>query len=1055
VHFHELLGKVSMPPKNAVKSSKPENRSHSGKTGQSSRTGRKTGIPAKTKARAPVRPARSQRRPVTRAARATVSQPLMLRDKRPGGMSFSIVGIGASAGGFEAFTKLLSHLPADTGMAFVLVQHLDPTHESKLTELLQRSTAMRISEVTETTYVEPNRIYVMPPNANLTLVDHQLHLAPRRNQRTPQMPIDTFFKSLASQQQTRAIGIVLSGMGSDGSLGLEAIKAEGGITIAQDEKSAKCDGMPGNAIARGCVDFVLSPEAIAGELDRIARHPYPGPATSNRRPAGKSIPGPVGDVEALVPKASEELSAIFELLQARTGVDFSLYKHSTLQRRIIRRMLLRKYQNLGAYVRDLQENIAELDALFNDLLINVTGFFRDGQMFQMLKRKVLPKLLKNRAAEAALRLWVCGCSTGEEAYSFAICLVEFLEGARKHLPVQIFATDISEAALAKARAGVYPENILTDVPSERLRRFFVKIDGQYQVVKSIRDLCIFSRQNVVVDPPFSNLDLISCRNVLIYLGPSLQRRVLPIFHYALRPSGVLVLGGSEGIGASTELFALIDRRQKFYAKKVVAHRSNLTLRKPSEPIKTVPPEPRPGRAEIDSARELDEVIDELILNRYSPSAVIINEQMEVLQFRGRTGAYLEHGSGAASLNLLKMAREGLGVELRTAIYKALKQNEQLRHECVWAGSDGLSRDVVLEVLPFRLEQSGERLLLVVFEPVARSAEASTHAAARKPGEQRTLETREIAKLRQHLESTKESLQAVIEEQETTNEELKSANEEVLSSNEELQSTNEEMQTAREELQSTNEELTTLNEELQNRNNELNLANNDLTNLLTGLNVAVIILGDDLKIRRFTPMAEKLFNLVASDVGRRLGKVSRTTLAPDLEELARGVMDKLSVFEREVQGRDGIWYCLRIRPYRTRENKIEGVLIHLAEIGETRGVTEIMEIVDQPILALHSDLRVQKANQSFYRTFRVTPRETENRFIFELGNGQWNIPKLRTLLVGILSKQTRVDNFCIEANFPNLGRRSMLISARRFYEEGRGPKLIVLTIQAEKPANPSD
>lgn len=589
---------------------------------------------------------------------------------------FPVVGIGASAGGYEAFTDFLGALPKDTGMAFVLVQHLDPKHKSKLTELLMHSTKIPVREASEGLDVEPNHIYVIPENTNMTIQRGCLRLSPRRLHEAPPMPIDTFFRSLANQQQERAIGIVLSGTGSDGSLGLEAIKGESGITFAQDETSAKYFGMPGSAIASGSVDFVMAPGEIAKELGRIARHPYVG------RPA--KLPsqntGAVIDAERLIREYPDELARLFNHLRARTGVDFAFYKQSTLKRRIIRRMVLHKLENLEAYVRMVENNPPELDALFNDLLINVTNFFRDPSTFQVLKRKIFPRMLKAHANDSPLRIWVCGCATGEEAYSLAISLVEYFDQSRSHRLVQVFATDISDASIEKARAGIYPENIQQDVSPERLRRFFTKVNGSYQVHKSIRDMCIFARQNVVVDPPFSNLDLVTCRNVLIYFGPALQRRLIPLFHYALRPTGFLLLGNSETIGASAEHFSLVDKKHKIYVKRVSFLRPGFEVSR------------RPQQSEISEAggaRETEQTqpgkpldiqqqVDRILLREFSPGAVVINTDFEVVHFRGRTGDYLEHAPGQASLNLLKMVRESLVIGLRAVLNRAAKTDEPAR-----------------------------------------------------------------------------------------------------------------------------------------------------------------------------------------------------------------------------------------------------------------------------------------------------------------------------------------------------------------------------------------
>ncbi|MDB6126022.1 MAG: ATPase [Pedosphaera sp.] len=959
-------------------------------------------------------------------------------------LDFLVVGIGASAGGYEAFVPLLAHLPQDSGMAFVLVQHLDPKHESKLSELLARSASLPLMEARQGVPVQSNRIYVIPPNVNMTLVRGHLRMQPRKAG-IPHMPVDLFFRSLAEEQQNRAIGIVLSGTGTDGTLGLQAIKGEGGLTFAQDEKSAKYFGMPGSAISIGCADLILPPEAIAKELGRIARHPFTAPSSKHKARASATPAEP----EKLFHDKEEALNAIFSLLRSRTGVDFSLYKHSTLRRRIMRRMLLHKIENLPAYLNHLRTHVIEVDALFNDLLINVTGFFRDPQVFQALKRRIFPKLFKNRQNDAPLRIWICGCASGEEAYSMAMILVEFFESAHVQVNAQIFATDISDIALEKARAGIYPESISLDVSPERLRRFFVKNNGNYQVSKAIRDMCVFARQNIIVDPPFSNLDLISCRNVLIYLGQLLQKKIMPVFHYALKPKGLLLLGSSEAIGAASEIFTLTDKKHKIYARKPANTRPGFALLYKDTHDKMK------GRIEVGQGApepkspDLAQFVDRLILSKWCPAAVVVNAQMEVLLFRGHTGRFLEHASGSASLNILKMARENLVLDLRTAISKAIKQDVPVQQENATTLPDDHFQFIVIEVTPFVLTPNSERFFLVVFRemPPTGGSPESNRSGMSALKVQRETERREVSRLRQELAHNKESLQAIIEEQEATNEELKSANEEIQSSNEELQSTNEELETAKEELQSTNEELTTLNDELQSRNFELSQSNNDLTNLLASVNVAILMLSSDLAIRRYTPMAERIFNLIPSDIGRRLSDLNRNIVAPDLDQSIQEVIDNLTTVEREVQDRDGHWYALRIRPYRTRENKIDGAVLLLVDIDEHRRMVElVMSTIKQPLITLRSDLQVKRANEAFYRLFQVTPEETENHYLYDIGHGQWNVPKLRTLLEETLSKKESVDNFEVETEFPSLGRRTMRLDARSYSEDGKAAKFILLAIK---------
>jgi two-component system CheB/CheR fusion protein len=963
-----------------------------------------------------------------------------LAERPVSGKPFPIVGIGASAGGFEAFSEFLKFLPADTGMAFVLVQHLDPKHKSQLTELLGRGASVPVVEAKDNVEVAPNHVYVIPANARITISDGRLRVSPRKENELPPMPVDAFFRSLAAEQQDRAIGIVLSGTGTDGTLGIEAIKGEGGITFAQHESSAKYYGMPGSAVSSGSVDFILTPEGIAAELGRISQHPYLGRV---RESEARKVAYDVKPDQML--KGSEkEMSQLFSLLRARTGVDFALYKHSTLKRRIVRQMILQKLDSLGKYVSFLEKQPKEVDSLFNDLLIYVTSFFRDPAAFQSLKKNVFPKLLKAHGDDSPMRFWVCGCSTGEEAYSLAISLVEFFEQNRTHRNVQIFASDISDVGINKARAGIYPENIMQDVSPERLRRFFSKADGHYQVNKSIRDSVVFARQNVIVDPPFSNLDLITCRNVLIYLDALLQRKIMPVFHYALRPHGFLMLGNSETVGASSDLFGLVNKKHKIYCKKHSYTRPAFpTAQRPIHEVAGAGHrQAQPVHTEV-RPPDLQTQMDKLLLRDFAPAAVLVSSDMDVLHFRGRTGDYLEHSPGAASLNLLRMARENLVIDLRAALTKAIKNDAQVRHTAHVRRDDHMN-EVLIEVIPVRPATDSERFFLIIFRE-----SSSTPYEPTRAGKNTTVarDSREINKLRAELATNRESLQTIIEEQEANNEELKSANEEIQSSNEELQSTNEELETAKEELQSTNEELTTLNEELQTRNTELGQAINDLTNLLASINVAILMLGEDLTIRRYTPMAERLFNLIPSDLGRRLSDLNRSILIPDLDHTVTTVITNLTPIERDVQDRDGRWYSLRIRPYRTRENKIEGVVILLVDIDHLkRALDALLTTAKEPLLTLGADLRVRKANESFYRTFHMVAEETEGRFLYEAGNGQWNTLDLRKLLEDVLPKSKEIRDFPLETTFSEIGKRKLLINAFRFYDEGWGLQTILMAIE---------
>ncbi|HEV2425482.1 MAG TPA: chemotaxis protein CheB [Terriglobia bacterium] len=877
---------------------------------------------------------------------------------------FPIVGIGASAGGLEAFTQLISHMPDHPGMALVLIQHLAPQHESALTGLLARTTRIPVSQVKDAMPVERDRIYVIPPNTNMAIQSGRLYLVPR----TPDiqhLPIDHFLRSLAEELGSRAIGVILSGTASDGTLGLQAIKSEGGITFAQDTKSAKYGDMPRNAVASGCVDFVLSPEAIARELVRIAQHPY----LQQVRAAEEAVELPAG--------AEEKLVRIFVLLRAASGVDFANYKHTTIKRRIKRRMVLHKLQELKDYVTFLEANRPELDALYQDILIHVTGFFRDPQVFEALKARVFPVLMRDRRPGVPVRIWVPGCSTGEEAYSIGIALMEFLGDRANAQEIQFFATDISETSLEKARSGLYLENVTAEVSAERLRRFFVKTSRGYQVIKSVRDMFVFARQDVAKDPPFSRLDLISCRNLLIYLGAVLQKKVIPVFYYALKPAGFLLLGTSETIGSFADHFALIDKKNKIYAKKPSAMRLPTTFARSDYEAERQPlPRVSPDVAAV--SFDVQKEAERVLLAKFAPAGVIVNSDLEIIQFRGRTGPYLEASPGQASLNLSKMAREGLLVDLRGALQKAKKNDTPVKKQAIEVRSNGGLHQVDLEIIPLRGLAPGERYYLVLFQesPPAAPVELPRKAGKARPLIERAA-VRQVALLRHELAQTKSTLQSVIEEQDTTNEELKSANEEILSSNEELQSTNEELETAKEELQSSNEELTTLNEELQNRNLELSVAHNDMLNLLASVSIPILMLGNDLRIRRFTPQAEKLLNLIPSDVGRPLSDIKRNFDLPGMDAMITDSIDSVTVKEREVQDRQGRWYTMRVRPYRTSENKLDGAVINWIDVTALKASLEQSEerfrllvdtMQDYAIIMLDPEGRVNSWNSGAQRIF---------------------------------------------------------------------------------------
>src|SRR5213594_740507 len=812
--------------------------------------------------------------------------------------------------------------------------------------------------------------------------------------------------------------------------------------------------MPRSAMASGAVDFVLPPKAIAQELIRIGRHPYLG-ETSLASPSEPLAGGP------------DALARIFRMLREKSGLDFTLYRQTTIRRRIARRMLIHGVGTLEAYRRYLEEHPSQVQALSNDLLVNVTRFFRDADAFRILERSVFPIIIKQRPADAPIRIWAPGCATGEEAYSLAIELLESLGNEAATVPIQLFGTDVSETSIVKARAGIYPENIELDVPEARLRRFFVKLDGQYQVRKTVRELCVFAKHNVATDPPFSKMDLIVCRNVLIYLEAELQRRMSSIFHYALKTPGFLMLGVSETVGPLSDLFSVVDKKYKVYAKRPTARRFDLGLGSLDRVIarkgtsRAARSADEAGRSRSDLLQE----VDRLLLSKYAPAGVLVNEAAEILQFRGHTSPYLEPAPGQASLNLLKMAREGLLMELRVAIDKARKQNAPVRRERLSIKQDGGLAQVTLEVIPVS-GPARERNYLVLFESVPPSGAPRAPGRAAPRGPRQPAVEHQIKNLHQELTATKEFLQSIIQEREAANEELQAANEELQSSNEELQSTNEELETAKEELQSVNEELTTVNEELQHRNAELSQLNNDLNNLFAVVDIPIVILGSDARIRRFTPMAAKVLNLIPADLGRPIGDIRPNLDLSDLEQVSRQVIDTATVVERELRDRDGRWYSLRVRPYTTTDNQIDGAVITLADINALKANVEhaetIVDNVPVPLVLLDAELRVTWASRSFYETFQLAPEETHDHFVYELGKGRWSLPALRRALTEVLEKNVGFHEFEVEDDYARVEAKTMLLNARPMQWEQKAGRMILLAIddvttrkQTERQRRPSE
>jgi two-component system CheB/CheR fusion protein len=847
--------------------------------------------------------------------------PLDSETPAPSSSDLLLAAIGASAGGLEAGIELVRNLDPNTGMAFVFIPHLDPTHSSIIKDLLAKETSMPVSEVTDGVKVAPNHIYVIPPNKLMSIDDHRLRLSPREMSRGGYMPIDHFMRGLAEALGNRAIGVILSGTGSDGMLGMAELQARGGVTFAQDPATAKFDGMPRSAIAAGCVDYVSPSHEIAAELARLANHPYVSPSRA---------PG----LPSLAQADGTSMSAIFQLLRVATRVDFTYYRKTTILRRIQRRMVVHKIDKFADYVKYLQANPGEVKSLYQDMLIHVTSFFRDPGMFEALTRIVFPQILEKKGADSNIRIWVPGCASGEETYSLAIALLEFLGPRTPEISIQFFGTDLSEASIKLARSGVYPANIKGDVSPERLRRFFAKAEGGFRINRNIREMCIFAQHNLLLDPPFSRMDLICCRNLLIYFEPVLQSRVVSVFSYALRPGGHLVLGASEGIIAAGHLFNIEDRENKIFSKKATSGRQTVTFSL-NKQIEHATDDPdwgsRPVRAEgnwnyLESQREFDR----LLLAHHVPPTVFVNEDLEIIHTRGKFNRFLKMPPGRPTLNILKMAHDDLNVPLHGAILAAKKENRPLtRKGIVLKVADGKRGSggkvsVSLEVVPLKSGMN-ERCFMIVFVEEATVLERSGKRA--KGTQEINVTNQKARRLEQELATTREHLQSVVEDQQVTNDELQSANEEILSSNEELQSTNEELETAKEELQSTNEELSTVNDELRNRNLQIIEGQKDVRDLLTGVCFAVV--GADREVRQVPAAGCKLLGILPDDIGSRIVELIHSADIPDFAHLVKQSLSGSGAPAEQVVDRTGKTYRVRSIPFGSGD-KTDGYIVTLLD-----------------------------------------------------------------------------------------------------------------------------
>ncbi|WP_437591906.1 CheR family methyltransferase [Sorangium sp. So ce1000] len=960
-----------------------------------------------------------------------------------GELRFPVVCVVASAGGRGAIAELLRRLPSrDTNLSLVLIYSSDPG-EIPLLELVVQSSPLPVAELRSGMRLVPGRVQILPPEMQATLAGLSVELAPR-GEGGPG-PADLFLRSLAGELGSGAVAVVLSGAGSDGALGLKDVKAEGGVTFAENPRGAERPALPRNAIAAGGVDFILSVEEIAAELVRIGR---PGHVLAPWLRHGTSL------------GMDPDLSKLLRLLHAAVGVDFSQYKKSTLKRRIQRRMTLHRLATLQDYLDHLKAHPGEVEELYQDLLIKVTTFFRDPGAFAALKTHVFPVLMHNRPQDSPVRIWVPGCSTGEEVYSLAISLLEFLEADATDHAIQIFGTDLSEAAIQQARSGIYIESISMDVSPSRLRRFFVRVQGGFQVNKSVRDLCIFSRHNAAADPPLSKLDFTSCRNLMIYLEPSLQRRLLQTFHQALKPTGFLLLGSSESLTTMPDLFGVVDRTHRIFCKRTAseaAHALSLAAPAlPSAPVVVLAAE-RQREPEGLGMEAVRKEADAIVMARYAPAGVVVDEDMQIVQFRGKTGPYLEPSPGDASLHLFKMAREGLVLGLRAAIDASMNSGAMVRKEQIKVRQDEKIRYVDVEVWPLKVRLPQGRCFLVIF---SESGAARLERPGSDPAPSDAQKDLELVQLRRELVTTREYLQSLIDELEATNEELLCTNDELLASNDELHRMNDALEGAHAELQSANQELTTINEELRNSNVALGLANDELRTLLGGMNIPMLIVDADLRIRRVAGAADRLLDLAAGDVGRSILEVKSRSVA-DVAPVVAEVLGTMSTVERHVEDREGRRYLMRARPSRTTEDGGDGAVICWLEsdaprraarepAGARDGLTAVFEVLHHPFLLLDGELRIRAVTRRYCEQFMVPLGDIEGRSLSAIDAG-WNTPQLEQQLRDVLHRRAALVDFRLEAVLAHAGRRTLSFSAFRLQaDQGELPALLLVVEDRTAP-----
>ncbi|NMW18375.1 MAG: PAS domain S-box protein [Chlorobiaceae bacterium] len=897
-------------------------------------------------------------------------------------ISFPVIGIGASAGGLEAIDLFLQNVPSLSGMAFVIVQHLDPTHKGIMVELLQRVTSMPVMQVTDRLKIEPDHVYIIPPNQDMTILHGVLHLLDMVKPRGLRLPIDFFFRSLADDFQEHSIGVILSGMGFDGTLGLRSIKEKGGGVFVQDPASAKFDGMPRSAIDEGLADVVAPVEELPAKIISYLRH----------------IPITAKSPMTLEDRSLSALEKVVILLRTHTGHDFSFYKKNTIYRRIERRMGIHKIEKITDYVRFLQENPHETELLFKELLIGVTSFFRDPLAWEALKTLAISSIIASRSSGGVLRAWVAGCSTGEEAYSLAIVFREVLASMNPagKFKLQIFATDLDKDAIEKARSGIYPPNITADVSAERLKSYFEKDDRGYRITREIRESIVFAPQNVIMDPPFTKLDILVCRNLLIYMEQELQKKLLPLFHYALNPGGILFLGSAETIGSNTHLFEPLDSKTRLFRQLHQGVRAEpidfpssfthtmLKVKDTSEILK----------ASTISDLNMKSITDQYLLQHFSPAAVLTNDKGDIIYISGRTGKYLEPSAGKANMNVIAMAREGLRYDLNVLLGNVIRQQGTLTKKGLVVGTNGGTQIVDVTVKLLDKPEALKGLVMIVFSDVVKGVTASdTHGTA-----SHDVSNSRVASLIDELNQAKDEIVTIREEMQTSQEELKSTNEEMQSANEEMQSTNEELTTSKEEMQSLNEELQTVNQELQSKVTDLSQVNNDMKNLLNSTDIATLFLDDELNIRRFTNRTAAIIKLIPSDIGRPITDIVTDLHYPDLADNARQVLHTLIFTEKEVSATDGRWFMVKIMPYRTQENRIVGLVITFHDITIAKKLEQslrekeesfrlLFEVMPVGTILQNPDGKIVMANPEAVRMIGIPLKGMQGQTLSEL---QWKL-----------------------------------------------------------------